>query len=117
MDGERVASDLACGSEEEEEVAAASDAVDVVHPPKVEVQKAALARIATTNRRGVSGGTGIIPQLGVILRVAVTTLHFPIEMESGGGVAEAACLEGGGGGGESIHILATRHQRGDVEVK
>ena len=35
VDGERVASDPACGSEEEEEeVAAAGDAVDVVHPPR-----------------------------------------------------------------------------------
>ena len=60
--------------------------------------------MTTTNRRSVSDDTGIAPKLGVILRVAVTTLHLPIEIESSGGVAKAACLDGGSDGGKSAVV-------------
>ena len=54
-------------------------------------------------------------KLGVVPRVAVTILRFPVEIESSGDVAEAACLDGGGDCGASAVVLRMRRSRMRLE--
>ena len=62
-------------------------------------------RLTPTSRRRASNGTGMTLILRVSMRIAVTSPHLGIEIETVADVAQTACLNGGGDGGETAAVV------------